>query len=93
MVPVELPLSELALKCLPKVDGIVLSLFSRMPVVAALASFKATYELLECADAVQRHANLADFSDRAREFCQSRGGTSQGVSGDKFICTVTEAKR
>ena len=83
---VDLPLSDLALQCLPKLDAVVLGAFSRIPVIAALAGIKAGYELFECADGVQHAADLADFNARATETCLERGGTPLGVRGNEFEC-------
>lgn len=80
------PLSELALGCLSKVDGVIIPFLTLAPnpVVAALVGLKAGGELRECVD--QR---LAEASLRAgiRE-CLDNGGTPMGVLDNVVTCQV-----
>lgn len=90
---VDVPLGELATRCLPELDAIVLGLASRNPIIGALAGIKAGFELAERIDQVQREKNLEHFVQQSNETCREHGGEPVGLRGDRFICFVPGESR
>jgi hypothetical protein len=86
---IDVPLSELATRCLPELDAIVLGLASRHPIVGFLAGVKAGFEIAECIDQVQREEFLREVSATCRE----DGGVPVGLRDGAFICRVPETQR
>jgi hypothetical protein len=81
------PLSELALGCVSKINGVIIPFVAVAPnpLVAMLVGLKAGSELRECVD--QR---IAEASLRAGiQECLRNGGTPTGVVENVVTCQVT----
>jgi hypothetical protein len=90
---VDVPLSELATRCLSELDAIALGAASRNPLIAALAGLKAGIDLGYCIEEAQREENLSSFVREAERTCREHGGAPVGVRGDQFICITPEDSR
>jgi hypothetical protein len=86
VIVAEPPLSELAIGCLGKVDGVLIPFLSLAPnpLVAALVGVKAGSELRECVE-----ERIAEASFRAGiQECLDNGGTPMGVLENVITCQV-----
>lgn len=90
---VDVPLSELATRCLAELDAVVLGIASRNPLIGALAGLKAGIDLGDRIEEVQREENLASFVREAEQTCREHGGEPVGIRGDQFICITPEESR
>jgi hypothetical protein len=80
------PLSELALGCVGKVDGVILPFVALAPnpLVALLVGIKAGNELRECIDQRAREASLrAGIKE-----CLANGGTPVGIVENVVTCRL-----
>src|SRR5262245_9596179 len=81
-------LSDLALECIGKIDGVVIPFLAlaRNPVVGALVGFKAGMELRECVDDQIEQASIK----AAIQECRDVGGTPVGLVDGVLTCEVVK---
>jgi hypothetical protein len=77
-------LSELAIDCAAKVDAVAIAMAGATGnmLVVALASLKSGFELAECVDAHEHHANVQATIIE----CTKKGGTPIGVLENSVSC-------
>jgi hypothetical protein len=87
------PLGGLALRCLPKIDGVALAMLGAggtAPPIGVLGGLKAGYELGQCIAEDLYREQVDDSIERAQLECRDNGGTVKSAVLGSLECAVPE---